>query len=115
MTDQPYHHTPDHYLWLAQHTEATDQTPQQVWGHDHDGAYRQLPLDDPSLAYVLLLTPEGPTLWLHHVLLFWQCCERLVVQQVRRCPYIPVKSANSNTGGTLSWMTMGAYNQLHML
>ena len=70
MTDQPYHHTPDHYLWLAQHTAATDQTAQQVWGHDHDGAYRQLPLDDPSLAYVLLLTPEGPTLWLHHVLLF---------------------------------------------
>ena len=70
MTDQPYHHTPDHYLWLAQHTAASDQTPQQVWGHDHDGAYRQLPLDDPSLAYVLLLTPEGPTLWLHHVLLF---------------------------------------------
>ena len=66
----PYHHTPDHYLWLAQHTAASDQTPQQVWGHDHDGAYRQLPLDDPSLAYVLLLTPEGPTLWLHHVLLF---------------------------------------------
>ena len=70
MTDQPYHHTPDHYLWLAQHTAASDHTPQQVWGHDHDGAYRQLPLDDPSLAYVLLLTPEGPTLWLHHVLLF---------------------------------------------
>ena len=31
----------------------------------------------------------------------WQCGERLVVQQVRRCPHIPVKSANSNTGGTL--------------
>ena len=70
MTDQPCHHTPDHYLWLAQHTAATDQAAQQVWGHDHDGAYRQLPLDDPSLAYVLLLTPDGPTLWLHHVLLF---------------------------------------------
>lgn len=72
MTDQPYHRTPDHYLWLAQHTAGADHTSQheQVWGHDRDGAYRQLPLDDPSLAYVLLLTPEGPTLWLHHVLLF---------------------------------------------
>ena len=70
MSDQPYHHTPDHYLWLAQHTATSDDTPQQVWGHDHDGAYRQLPLNDPSLAYVLLLTPNGPTLWLHHVLLF---------------------------------------------
>ena len=42
----------------------------RVWGHDHDGAYRQLPLDDPSVAYVLLITPDGPTLWHHHVLLF---------------------------------------------
>ena len=40
------------------------------WGHDHDGAYRQLPLDDPRQAYVLLLTPEGSTLWSHNVLLF---------------------------------------------
>ncbi len=46
MADQPHHHTPDHYLRLAQ------------------------PLNDPSLAYALLLTPDGPTLWLHHVLLF---------------------------------------------
>ena len=43
MTDQPFHHTPDYYTWLAQHT---------------------------AIAYVLLLTPDGPTLWHHHVLLF---------------------------------------------
>ncbi len=70
MADQPHHHTPDHYVWLAQHTNICRSTRLHVWGHDHDGAYRQLPLQDPSLAYVLLLTPEGPTLWLHHVLLF---------------------------------------------
>lgn len=65
-----YHHTPDHYTWLAQYTrQHSDELP-LVWGHDHDGAYRQLPLDDPSIAYVLLLTPDGPTLWHHHVLLF---------------------------------------------
>ena len=70
MTDQPYHHTPDHYTWLAQYTcKHSDEIP-LVWGHDHDGAYRQLPLSDPSIAYVLLLTPTGPTLWHHHVLLF---------------------------------------------
>ena len=70
MTDQPYHHTPDHYTWLAQYTcRNSDEIP-LVWGHDHDGAYRQLPLSDPSIAYVLLLTPAGPTLWRHHVLLF---------------------------------------------
>ena len=70
MADQPHHHTPDHYVWLAQHTSQYQSTLFHVWGHDHDGAYRQLPLQDPSLAYVLLLTPDGPTLWLHHVLLF---------------------------------------------
>ena len=70
MTDQPYHHTPDHYTWLAQYTRQQSDEPPLVWGHDHDGAYRQLPLDDPSIAYVLLLTPDGPTLWHHHVLLF---------------------------------------------
>ena len=70
MTDQPYHHTPDHYTWLAQFTASHNNTQPLVWGHDHDGAYRQLPLDDPSVAYVLLITPDGPTLWHHHVLLF---------------------------------------------
>ena len=69
MADQPYHHTPDHYTWLAQYTCQSSQETPLVWGHDHDGAYRQLPLDDPSI-YVLLLTPSGPTLWHHHVLLF---------------------------------------------
>ena len=42
----------------------------QVWGHDHEGAYRQLPLNLPAMAYVLLLTKAGPTLWRHNVLLF---------------------------------------------
>ena len=70
MNDQPYHHTPDHYISLAQHTARYSAQTQLVWGHDHDGAYRQLPLDDPETAYVLLQTPHGPTLWHHHVLLF---------------------------------------------
>ena len=70
MNDQPYHHTPDHYISLAQHTANHFNQQQLVWGHDHDGAYRQLPLADPEIAYVLLQTPQGPTLWHHHVLLF---------------------------------------------
>ena len=70
MADQPHHHTPDHYVCPAQHTAQCHTSPLQVWGHDHDGAYRQLPLQDSSLAHVLLLTPDGPTLWFHHVLLF---------------------------------------------
>ena len=72
MDDQPYHHTPDHYISLAQHLyhHIPHTHTQTVWGHDHDGAYRQLPLRDPEVAYVLLQTPDGPTLWHHHVLLF---------------------------------------------
>ena len=61
---------PDHYISLAQHTANHFDQQQLVWGHDHDGAYRQLPLADPETAYVLLQTPQGPTLWHHHVLLF---------------------------------------------
>ena len=71
MHDQPYHHTPDHFVSLGlAFLENNRSTPLRVWGHDHDGAYRQLPLNDPRQAYVLLLTPDGPTLWSHNVLLF---------------------------------------------
>ena len=70
MHDQPYHHTPDHFVSLGlAFLENNRSTPLRVWGHDHDGAYRQLPLNDPRQAYVLLLTPDGPTLWSHNVLL----------------------------------------------
>ena len=69
MHDQPYHHTPDHYIQCARQYH-DDSHPLHVWGHDHDGAYRQLPLAQPEVAYVLLITPDGPTLWHHHVLLF---------------------------------------------
>lgn len=54
----------------SQHLDSQSQDSQTVWGHDHDGAYRQLPLQDPEVAYVLLQTPHRPTLWHHHVLLF---------------------------------------------
>ena len=71
MHDQPFHHTPDHFASLVMQTHQTRPTADMhVWGHDHDGAYRQLPLDNPESAYVLLQTPDGPTLWSHNVLLF---------------------------------------------
>ena len=60
----PPHTKPLPHLYL----HSTDT--QTVWGHDHDGAYRQLPLQDPEMAYVLLQTPQGPMLWHYHVLLF---------------------------------------------
>ena len=71
MHDQPFHHTPDHFASLVMQTHQTHPTAEMhIWGHDHDGAYRQLPLDNPETAYVLLHTPQGPTLWSHNVLLF---------------------------------------------
>ena len=71
MHDQPFHHTPDHFVSLGLEFLGDDpRRPLSVWGHDHDGAYRQLPLRDPREACVLLLTPDGPTLWGHNVLLF---------------------------------------------
>ncbi|CAE7939434.1 unnamed protein product [Symbiodinium sp. KB8] len=71
MHDQPVHHTPDHFVSLGlAFPEQSRETPLKVWGHDHDGAYRQLPLHDPREACVLLRTPFGPALWSHNVLLF---------------------------------------------
>ena len=71
MHDQPFYHMPDHFASLGILASSRHPHAQlDVWGHDHDGAYRQLPLNDPEVAYVLLITPEGPTLWNHSVLLF---------------------------------------------
>ncbi|CAE7247325.1 unnamed protein product, partial [Symbiodinium microadriaticum] len=71
MDDQPFRHTPDHLVSLGlAFLEKNRTMPLRVWGHDHDGAYRQLPLHDPRQAYVLLLTPFGPTMWSRDVLLF---------------------------------------------
>ena len=71
MHDQPFHHTPDHFASLAMQTHRLHpHNEMHVCGHDHDGAYRQLPLYNPESAYVLLHTPEGPTLWSHNILLF---------------------------------------------
>ncbi|OLP97327.1 hypothetical protein AK812_SmicGene20369 [Symbiodinium microadriaticum] len=70
MHDQPFHHTAAHFVFLGlTFLERSRATSLRVWGHDHDGAYRQLPLHDPRQAYVLLLTPFGRTLWSHNVLL----------------------------------------------
>ena len=69
--DQPHHHTPDHYAAAADKVKAIFPDAEiEIWGHDHDGAYRQLPLNDPSKAFVMLQTPDGITLWRHDVLLF---------------------------------------------
>ena len=90
VSDKPVHHPVDSYLACAayiHHLATATTSPTHVEpdtatqgraagpsaclrGHDHDGAYRQLPVQNPSHAYMLLLTPAGPTLWRHNVLLF---------------------------------------------
>jgi hypothetical protein len=79
--DVPAQHSLDHFATLGRHwhklisdsfgldpTKAT--APLLTWCHDHDGAYRQLPVREPWQAWVILMTPHGPTLWRHNVLLF---------------------------------------------
>ncbi len=70
VNDAPLHHTVDDYVQLARTIRDRWRTTPQHWGHDHEGAYRQLPLDQPDNSYVVLLTPDGPTLWNHNVLMF---------------------------------------------
>ena len=41
-----------------------------VWGHDHDGAYRQLMNSNPFWTMCILVTAFGATLWAHTVLWF---------------------------------------------
>ena len=66
-----HHHTVSHYIDCARACRSA--LPGQalgVWGHDHDGAYRQLPIADPNVAFFCLPTAAGPTLWRHNCLLF---------------------------------------------
>ncbi|CAE7206135.1 unnamed protein product [Symbiodinium natans] len=52
----------------------------QLWGVDHEAAYRQFPVSEPNHTWVILSTPSGPTLWKHNVLMFgstasvWSYC-----------------------------------------
>ena len=41
-----------------------------LWGTDQEDAYRQLPLKEPSEAWMILFTRAGPTLWRRNALLF---------------------------------------------
>ena len=65
VLDQPFHHTPDHFASLGVLASSVHPRTQL----DGDMTRTQLPLDNPEVAYLLLITPEGPTLWNHNVLL----------------------------------------------
>ena len=61
MHDQPFHHTPDHFASLVMQTHQTHPTADMhVWGHDHDGAYRQLPWTTPRMHTCCYTHHRGP-------------------------------------------------------
>ena len=67
--DVPTHHTIDSYVHLCRHFGQLGQS-SELWTHDLDAAYRQFPVKDRSVAYTVLFTPWGPTLWCHGALCF---------------------------------------------
>ena len=90
VIDQPHHHNIDCFVSAGRRVMELDNKerhsshgqadgpsttsrahmPPLLWGHDHEGAYRQLPLRKPNEAYLLLMCKKGPTLWRHNALLF---------------------------------------------
>ena len=70
-SDQPHHHNIDSYVNAGRRAKQMfPMSDIHLWGHDHEGAYRQLPCRQPEHAYMILWTEDGPTLWRHNVLLF---------------------------------------------
>ena len=67
--DVPTHHNIDSYVHLCKHF-GRNNVPSELWTHDLDAAYRQFPVQDRSVAYTVLFTPAGPTLWCHGALCF---------------------------------------------
>ena len=65
----PVNHRAGTFLASAAAVAAKGHTP-VLWGTDQEDAYRQLPLKDPSEAWMILFTKAGPTLWRRNALLF---------------------------------------------
>eukprot|EP00438_Fugacium_kawagutii_P035819 Skav235285 [mRNA] locus=scaffold874:522184:536384:- [translate_table: standard] len=67
--DSPLHHDVDSYIDLLRALREHGHDP-QIWGHDLQSAYRQIPLDHPGHSVSILLTPSGPMAWRHRALSF---------------------------------------------
>ena len=67
--DTPRHHTVDDLTLVARWLHRRGHHDLHIWGHDHQSAYRQLLLDQPQMALLLLFTEFGPTFWMNHVYL----------------------------------------------
>ena len=70
LCDRPHYHTIDAFAAAARAAHHAGFTRLRIWGHDHDGAYRQCALSDPEVAYFVLPTRHGPLLFKHSVLMF---------------------------------------------
>ena len=66
----PRHHTVDDLLLAARYLNHRGHSDIHPWSHDHESAYRQLLLANPELALILILTDDGPIIFMNHVLLF---------------------------------------------
>ena len=67
--DSPHHHSIEGYAELSRYW-AQRCGSSLTWAHDLDAAYRQIPVKNPQMAFVALVTPMGPTLWRHNALCF---------------------------------------------
>ena len=72
VRDRPRHDTVDAFVQGARFltNRCAAACPVHIWGHDHEGAYRQLSAAEPGLSYMLLITDEGVSVWQHVVLVF---------------------------------------------
>ena len=68
--DRPYHHTVDAHAAAAQALHANGASEISIWGHDHEGAYRQFGPRHPELMYVVVPTSRGPVIFKHNALNF---------------------------------------------
>ena len=82
VPDSPAYHDITAFVTLARaiRAEVSSGDALELWGLDHEAAYRQFPVEEPSDTWVILSTPAGPTLWRHNVLMFgstasvWSYC-----------------------------------------
>ena len=69
VDDAPVNPGSGTFLGSAAAVAANGHTP-VLWGTDQADAYRQLPLKEPSEAWMIHFAKTGPTLWRHNALLF---------------------------------------------
>ena len=82
VPDSPTYHDITAFVKLAKalNQETSAKEVLQLWGLDHESAYRQFPVAEPNVTWVILHTPSGPTLWKRNVLMFgstasvWSYC-----------------------------------------